>query len=75
MLPVSPFRRVLVILGLLLLLASLCLLVVANLPTERLQDRQPLPAEDLTLPTPEAFGGAGQLASAACPGCPEALAR
>ncbi len=50
----SSLRRVLVVLGLLLLAASLCLLVVANLPNQHLQDRQSLPVEDLTLPTPEA---------------------
>lgn len=51
----SPIRRLLFVLGLLLLIASLCLLVVANLPNERVQDSQPLPPEDLTLPTPQAF--------------------
>ena len=66
MLPVSPFRRLLVVIVLVLLLASLCLLVVANLPNERLQDRQPLPAEDLTLPTPQAFGDSPCLADSGC---------
>jgi hypothetical protein len=50
----SPVRRVLVVVGLLLLLASLCLLVFANLPIEHLQDRQTLSPGDLSLPTPEA---------------------
>jgi hypothetical protein len=52
---VSPLRRVLVVLGLLILLASLCLLVVANLPNQHLRDRQPVSPEQLSLPTPEAF--------------------
>ncbi len=42
------------VVGLLILAASLCLLVVANRPVDRNSDRQPLPAPDLTLPTPEA---------------------
>ncbi|MBL8055486.1 MAG: hypothetical protein JNK29_02245 [Anaerolineales bacterium] len=50
----SFLRRVLVVVGLLLLMASLWLLVVASLPGERASDRQPLPAPDLTLPTPSA---------------------
>ena len=52
----SPLRRFLVILGLILLLASLALLIAANLPNERVQQRQPIPVEDLTLPTPQAMG-------------------
>jgi hypothetical protein len=51
----STFRRVLVVLGLLILVASLCLLVFANLPNQRESERQQLPPQDLTLPTPEAF--------------------
>ena len=52
----SPLRRLLLVFGLILLLASLCLLIAANLPNERVQERQPIPVEDLTLPTPQALG-------------------
>lgn len=52
----SPLRRILLILGLILLLASIGLVIVANLPSERLREQQPIPPEDLTLPTPQAFG-------------------
>jgi hypothetical protein len=50
----SPFRRLLMVVGLLVLAASLCLLVVASLPGERDTDRRPLQPPDLTLPTPAA---------------------
>lgn len=43
------------VVGLLILVVSLCLLVVANWPGERGSDRQPLQPPDLTLPTPEAL--------------------
>jgi hypothetical protein len=48
-------RRVLMVVGLLLLAGSLCLLVVASLPSQRGSDRQPLQPPDLTLPTPSAL--------------------
>lgn len=51
----SPLRRVLLVVGLLLLATSICLLVVAGLPGERKSDRQPLQPPDLTLPTPSAL--------------------
>ena len=55
----SLLRRVVFVLGLLILLASIALLIWANLPNERIRERQPIPVEDLTLPTPVAFGPDG----------------
>jgi hypothetical protein len=43
------------VLGLLLLVASLLLLVFASWPVERVTQSEPLNPTDLTLPTPESF--------------------
>ncbi|MBI3760862.1 MAG: hypothetical protein HY260_03240 [Chloroflexi bacterium] len=64
----SPLRRFLVILGLILLLASLGLLIAANWPNERLREQQPIPAENLTLPTPQAFVAPSLCLSISAPG-------
>ena len=50
----SPFRRTLMFVGLLVLATSLVLLVLASLPGERGSESQPIPQPELTLPTPEA---------------------
>ena len=51
----SPLRRLVMLLGLLLLAASLLVLAWANWPVERRTQTEPLNPADLTLPTPEAF--------------------
>ena len=48
-------RRALMLLGLLLIVASLIWLTIAHWPTERLSERQVVPSEDLILPTPQAL--------------------
>ena len=53
--PVTPLRRFLFIVGLLILLGSLCLLIVAHLPNQHVRERLPVAPEDLSLPTPEAL--------------------
>ncbi len=49
----SPLRRTLSIVGLIILAASLVVLALSLWPTERKSDRQTLPSDDLSLPTPE----------------------
>jgi hypothetical protein len=51
----SPFRRLLMFLGFLILAVSLVLLVLASLPVEHRSESEPVPQQQLTLPTPEAF--------------------
>ncbi len=48
-------RRLRIVVGLMVLAASLCLLVYASLPGERETDSQPLQPPDLTLPTPSSW--------------------
>ena len=49
----SPLRRTLSIIGLIILAASLVVLALSLWPVERKTDRQTLPSDDLSLPTPE----------------------
>ena len=49
----SPLRRTLSIVGLIILAVSLVVLALSLWPTERNTDRQTLPSDDLSLPTPQ----------------------
>lgn len=49
----SPLRRTLSIIGLIILASSLVVLALSLWPTERNTDRQTLPSDDLSLPTPQ----------------------